>query len=149
MYRLSLATIDSCVSSAVPHIKSHLMSKIENNHGFSENPQARHPVTKALTANLDKNTRLSVEEKITEASGLDSDTAKKHIRFIRACMSSVDFWSVRKSVDDDESAEHLWEIIDTRYHRDGTLFLQWIDEYSNDDEKTMALKFVDDAIKST
>jgi hypothetical protein len=74
--------VEQCITEAVPEIFDHICQKANRSEFL-------HPVTKVLTLSLDKETRARIEERLTIASGLDEDAAKKQVRFIMTCAQSI------------------------------------------------------------
>ena len=126
MYKLNIESIKQCVKDAVPHIHQHIMSKMYANVGFPENPKAVDNLTKLVTLGLDSQTRYDIERELISASELNYDAGLSQLKFIRSCAESISLDVVEEIMKED--ADVVWKILDEICHRDGTLFLRFINE---------------------
>lgn len=120
---LSSFDVFECVKSSVPEIADHILDKLNKNVGFTDNPQALHPLTKLLTLSLDNSTRHRIELALAVKSGDLDSTAK--MRFIQAMMSTVNYFKMAQVVPLG-TEEESWTILDEECKRDGSLYLQKI-----------------------
>jgi hypothetical protein len=128
MFKLNETTIHNCVLKAVPHIHSHILTKMASNNGFSDNPKAVDPLTKILTLGLDSQTRFDIERELIAASRIDYEAALSQIKFIRFCMESISLETVEEMVKDKDEASEIWSLLNDTCYRDGTIFLRFISD---------------------
>ena len=121
--------VKSCIAELGP-IASHILTKWEANHGFSDNPQALHPVTKLVTLGLDSTSRFCVDRELVSFASCNEDTARQHIRFIRWCMSTATDTAVDEIIGSEHAAK-VWNMLDETCSRDGALFLAAVKELSS------------------
>lgn len=128
MYKLGENSVKSCIQSAVPHIAQHIISKMENNKGFPDNPKAIDYVTKIVTLGLDAQTRYDIERELITASRMDYDVGMSQLKFIRSCMESVSFDTIEQFFENEEDAKEVWSVLNDTCHRDGCVFLRFIQD---------------------